>query len=71
MTTQLEQDCTLGRLVYTPREVAAALGISVRSAYQLIKSGELPTVQVGARRRIPRAALEQFANTHIQGSANA
>lgn len=41
----------------TPREVAASLGITVRTVQRWIADGRLPSVRVGARTRVPRSAL--------------
>ena len=48
------------RLTFTVVEAAALLGIGRNSAYEAIKAGILPSVQIGRRILIPRAALEQF-----------
>ena len=48
------------RLTFTVVEAATLLGIGRNSAYEAIKSGILPSVQIGRRILIPRAALEQF-----------
>ena len=45
----------------TPREVALELGVTVRTVQRWIASGRLPANQVGARMRVPRAALESVA----------
>jgi acetyl-CoA/propionyl-CoA carboxylase biotin carboxyl carrier protein len=45
----------------TPREVALELGVTVRTVQRWIASGRLPAHQVGARMRVPRAALESVA----------
>ena len=49
------------RILLRPEEVAYALGISRSSAYQLIASGELPSVKVAGLTRVPREALEKLA----------
>jgi excisionase family DNA binding protein len=41
------------------REVAELLGVSVRTAYTLVTSGEIPAVRVRSLWRIQRTALEQ------------
>ncbi len=41
----------------TPREVAAELGVTVRTVQRWIADGRLPAVRVGARTRVPRSAL--------------
>jgi excisionase family DNA binding protein len=43
----------------TLRELAGYLRVSMRTAYQLAKDGDVPAVKVGGSWRIPRAALEQ------------
>ena len=45
------------RLYLRPREVAEILGISGRSVWKKIESGELPVVRSGRSTRIPTAAL--------------
>ena len=48
------------RLIFTVVEAATLLGIGRNSAYEAIKSGILPSVQIGRRILIPLAALERF-----------
>ena len=48
---------TDGRLVYTVEEAATLLRISRTLAYDAAASGELPTVRVGRRLLVPKAAL--------------
>ena len=48
------------RLTFTVVEAATLLGIGRNSAYEAIKAGILPSVQIGRRILIPRAALERF-----------
>lgn len=43
----------------TVRELAAYLRISLRKAYALVESGEVPAYRVGGQFRIPRAELDQ------------
>ena len=49
------------RLLWSKREAAAALGISVRTLEMLIALQELRSVRVGRRRMIPAIELERFA----------
>jgi excisionase family DNA binding protein len=46
---------------------AALLGIGKTKLYQLIASGELPSVVVGKRRLLRPADLEQFSASHGNG----
>ena len=48
---------TDGRLVYTVEEAATLLRISRTLAYDAAASGELPTVRVGRRLLVQKAAL--------------
>ena len=41
------------------RELAALLSISKRTAYNLVASGDIPSVRVGGQHRISRAQLER------------
>lgn len=47
------------KLLLRPEEVAEALGISKSKAYQLIRSGDLPSIVLKGGRlvRVPAAAL--------------
>lgn len=46
--------------VLTVPEVARALRIGRNSAYEAIARGEIPSIRVGRRVLVPRAALESF-----------
>jgi len=48
------------RLTYTVKEAAKQLGLSKNSAYQGVISGEIPSIKVGKRILIPRAALSSL-----------
>ena len=43
----------------TVRELADLLGVSLRTAYTLVTSGEVPAVRVRSLWRVPRAELER------------
>lgn len=47
-------------LTYSVREAAQVLGIGKDLAYQLVKSGELPSVKLGNRLVVPKAALHRL-----------
>lgn len=49
-----------GRLLLTPREAAAALGIGRSMLYELLRTGELPSVRIGSCRRIAAADLSDL-----------
>jgi excisionase family DNA binding protein len=41
-------------------EAAERLGVSYQTAYKWVERGELPTVRVAGRRRVPAAALDEI-----------
>ena len=48
------------KLTFTVTEAARALGISRGLAYEMVKTGEIPSVRVGKRLVVPRRALEKL-----------
>jgi excisionase family DNA binding protein len=48
------------RATYTVSEAAKVLGIGRNSAYEAIRQGQIPSIRIGARLLVPRAALERF-----------
>lgn len=55
-------------VVYRVEEAAAALRLSRRTIYELIRSGHLRTVKVGTRRLVPVAALGEYVES-LDGAA--
>jgi excisionase family DNA binding protein len=51
--------------VFTVDEVAKILRIGRISAYQAIERGDVPSIRIGRRILIPRAALEQMLNRFL------
>lgn len=54
------------RLTYSIEETAKLLGISKNSCYLAVKTGQVPSLKIGSRILIPKAALEKMlaaANT--------
>ena len=47
-------------LVYSVVEVAALLGIGRSKAYELVRSGTIPSLRLGRRIVIPKLALSRF-----------
>jgi excisionase family DNA binding protein len=58
------------RLTYTVTEVAALLGISRASAYELVRSGEIPALHFGRRIVIPRVAVEELLGRPVETSTS-
>ena len=48
------------KLAYSVEEACQTLGIGRALAYELIMSGRLHSIKVGARRLIPASALREF-----------
>lgn len=48
------------KLIYTPAEVGAYLGLGRNLVYKLIGSGQLRGVRAGSRLLVPAAAVEEF-----------
>ncbi len=60
------------KVLYTKREAAQLLSISLRSLHSLILSRQLPARRIGRRVLIHRDAIEQFArrdHASIRGTA--
>jgi excisionase family DNA binding protein len=50
-------------LVSVP-EAARLLGVGTTFGWAMVRSGEIPSVRLGRRVLVPRAALEQLAGAH-------
>ena len=52
------------KLLLRPVEAAEAIGISRSKIYELLASGELPSVRIGASVRVPVEALDRRTAGH-------
>lgn len=50
---------TTERAYISIRDLASYLGVSRRTAYDLVNKGSVPSVRIGGQHRIPRAELER------------
>lgn len=50
----------LPRTFYTPREVAASIGLSYETVLGLVKTGEIPSIRPGHQYLIPATALAEL-----------
>lgn len=48
------------RRTYTVVEVATILGIGRNTAYEVCRSGEIPTIKVGGRILVPRNVIDEM-----------
>ena len=46
--------------MYTPKQVASVLMLSRSRTYELIASGEIPSIKIGWSRRVPAAFLDEY-----------
>ncbi|MGO9198394.1 MAG: helix-turn-helix domain-containing protein [Acidimicrobiales bacterium] len=54
------------RLVFTVEEAAQLLGISRSFAYEAVQRGDIPSMRIGRRILVPKAALQRFLQTAPQ-----
>lgn len=47
-------------LTLRPLEAGRALGIGRRATYELLRSGELPSIRLGKRRYVPVAVIQEL-----------
>jgi excisionase family DNA binding protein len=59
------------RVTLSIDEAAAMLGISRAHAYELVRRGVLPRLQLGRRVVIPMKALEEFVDSATEHSSPA
>lgn len=57
------------KLLLRPAEVAEALGIGRSKVYELIASGALPSVRIGASVRVPLGSLRAWIATQTDPDA--
>ncbi len=65
------QKPTIEPLLFTTKQVAQSLGISERSVFTHIASGKLPSVRIGASRRVRVQDLEVFTQSGLQCAGDA
>ncbi len=55
-------------LLVTAEQAGASLAICRTKVYELLRTGELESIQIGSSRRIPTAALEAYVERLAQKS---
>ena len=60
LNTSTNSEQTIGRLAYSMREAAEAIGVCERSIWQAIKDGRLRASRIGRSVRISATELERF-----------
>lgn len=56
---------TVERLAYRVTEAAEAIGVSRAKAYELVSSGQLPSIRVGKSRRVPVEELRAWVAAQV------
>jgi excisionase family DNA binding protein len=51
------------RLTYDVVEAGRLLGLGRNASYEAAKTGQIPTIRIGRRLLVPKAALERMLNT--------
>jgi len=59
------------RLVYTVEEARRLLGLSRGLMYEAIRRGEIPSIHIGRRILVPRAALERLLQQGVIPTSDA
>ena len=60
-----------GPLLLTPEQAGITLSICRTKIYELLRRGDLESVQIGASRRIPSAALSDYVQRLREASSGA
>lgn len=55
------------KLVFSIQEVAEMLGISKSYAYELVRNGTIPALQLGRKRVIPKEEFKKWINGNTDG----
>lgn len=54
------------KLLLRPAEAAEAMGVSRSRAYELIGSGQIPSIRIGGSVRVPLEALRAWINRQLK-----
>jgi excisionase family DNA binding protein len=54
------------KLLLRPIEAAEAIGVSRSRAYELIGSGQIPSIRIGSSVRVPVAALKDWIERELR-----
>lgn len=53
------------KLVFTVKEISEMLGISVRTAWQIINDKEIPSIKVSKTTKVTKADLDEYISKKI------
>jgi excisionase family DNA binding protein len=54
------------KLVYSVVEAGRLLGLGRSASYEAARGGELPTIKIGGRYKVPKAALQRLLESAEQ-----
>jgi excisionase family DNA binding protein len=54
------------RRTYTVEQASKLLGIGRNNGYQAVRRGELPTIKIGKRLLVPKAALDRLLDGNVK-----
>jgi excisionase family DNA binding protein len=54
------------KLVYGVVEAGRFLGLGRSASYEAARSGQLPTIKIGGRYKVPKAALQRLLERALQ-----
>jgi excisionase family DNA binding protein len=57
---QMDKSANQPAIVYTIEEAAKLLKLGRNSAYEAARNGDIPTLRIGRRLLVPRAALDRL-----------
>jgi excisionase family DNA binding protein len=69
MSDQQQSTTHIEPLLIRVEEAARILSLSRSTIYQMLDSGELPSVRCGTARRIPIASLHEWISKQLQQGA--
>jgi excisionase family DNA binding protein len=61
----------MDRLLLRPAEAAEVIGIGRSKMYELLASGELPSIKIGGSVRIPMEGLKAWIAARVSGGREA
>jgi excisionase family DNA binding protein len=59
------------KVLYRAEEAAEVMSLSRTAVFGLIRSGDLDTIKIGHRRRIPRSSIEDYVARQLTAGSNA
>lgn len=58
------------KILYRVEDAAELMSLSRTAIFDLIRTGDLDTIKVGRRRRIPLSSIEAYVTRHLGGLAD-